>query len=364
MDIIKLDPYSFRPTTLVDFYESMIWTERFKTAGDFKLQTSKINYTLDLLPLGSLISLVDSRELMFVEDHEITKNEEDGSETLLVSGRSFETFLEKRASGKSFNSPAGVQPWQFSFDRATSALLYVIVYIITQGGINAIDNIDQIYVSVDGSLNERTVETRQYSVTFDSLYNNMMTIANSGNVGIYNYRPDVDGKQIFMFVSAGYDRSINQSERDPVVFRAQDGHFKSTKYLFSNRDERNVAYVFSPIGTLIKPNANTNPLVSGFNRLALSVNASDITEIQTGMTKNALLSQRALQELAKHKQKVIFEGVVSSSNPYKYGVDYMIGDLVTVQGDYGVNQSMRITEYIRSENFEGEIHYPTLKSDT
>jgi hypothetical protein len=46
---------------------------------------------------------------------------------------------------------------------------------------------------------------------------------------------------------------------------------------------------------------------------------------------------------------------------YKYDVDYRLGDRVKVQGRYG-SSNQYVTEFIRTEDENGEVGYPTLSS--
>jgi hypothetical protein len=95
MEVLKLNQDTYMADYLIQGYESMIWTERFSTNGEFKLKSARVEETRELLPLDSLISLQDTREIMIVENHEIS--EESGIEYLTVSGRTFDTFLEQRS---------------------------------------------------------------------------------------------------------------------------------------------------------------------------------------------------------------------------------------------------------------------------
>ena len=46
---------------------------------------------------------------------------------------------------------------------------------------------------------------------------------------------------------------------------------------------------------------------------------------------------------------------------YEYGIDYKIGDIVTVDDGMGNSAKARIVEYIISDNEEGLVKYPTFE---
>lgn len=56
----------------------------------------------------------------------------------------------------------------------------------------------------------------------------------------------------------------------------------------------------------------------------------------------------------------IVEAVVSNKSKYKYGVDYNIGDVVTVNGKYGISKQMRVVEHALTLDENGITSIPTL----
>ncbi len=54
------------------------------------------------------------------------------------------------------------------------------------------------------------------------------------------------------------------------------------------------------------------------------------------------------------------DGQISEESPFKLGRDYYLGDRVTLLGQYDFAQSMRVSEYIRTEDADGDRGYPGL----
>ena len=96
MELVTLDS-AFQPNELVENYQSLIWSERYSTNGDFELKSTNIADTVKALPLESYVSLRESNVPMVVEIYNIEKKPNE-SPSLVVTGRSFETVLERRAS--------------------------------------------------------------------------------------------------------------------------------------------------------------------------------------------------------------------------------------------------------------------------
>lgn len=86
---------NFRAISLLDVYISLIWTERYNSAGDFELIARPEFLAEKGLYAGNYISLPDSETVMRVEDHEIDTDPEEGN-TLVVTGKSLESILSQR----------------------------------------------------------------------------------------------------------------------------------------------------------------------------------------------------------------------------------------------------------------------------
>lgn len=94
MDLLVYNGH-FQPMGLVDDYESLIWTERYYSAGDFELVVYPTEKHLSLLLVNRYIYLRESEHWMVIEGVEIKTDVENGNR-LIVSGRSMESILDRR----------------------------------------------------------------------------------------------------------------------------------------------------------------------------------------------------------------------------------------------------------------------------
>ena len=78
---------------------------------------------------------------------------------------------------------------------------------------------------------------------------------------------------------------------------------------------------------------------------------------------NPLLQQRGRDELAKARPVQAFDGELPINSPYRYDVQYQLGDKVEMRNDDGVTNQMRVTEQIFVSDNQGERTYPTLAID-
>jgi hypothetical protein len=132
MDAVRLgERYttSYLPDKAIEGYSSMIFTERWPLGGDFELTTPLIGETMALLPEDTLISHLESDDVMIVEDH-VIEEDELGRQVLKVTGSSLTGFIDHRyVDGKygkkremarqySVSGALAVLLWQ-AFDNAT-----------------------------------------------------------------------------------------------------------------------------------------------------------------------------------------------------------------------------------------------------
>jgi hypothetical protein len=136
---------------------------------------------------------------------------------------------------------------------------------------------------------------------------------------------------------------------------------------------KTIVYAFAPglNPDTGEPDLRTTPGVSsltgtqynGFDLRALLVFAEDVTTDMVGGSSTnlvSILNSRARDELTNHRLVQAVDGEIVPLNQFKYGVHYNLGDIIEVQGDSGIVQQSRVTEYIRAQDKAGEKAYPTV----
>lgn len=94
MELIVLDT-SLKMLSVLDTFESLIWTERYSAYGDFEVYTSINDSVLEILKDDYYLWLKESDQTMIVEDRKIESDAENGNH-FTVTGRSLESILERR----------------------------------------------------------------------------------------------------------------------------------------------------------------------------------------------------------------------------------------------------------------------------
>lgn len=387
MDVVLLETESYYPTDLVERYRSMIWTERFNGSGDFQLTTSDKDYTRQLIPEGSLIGLMDSLQVMQVQNHDL-----DAEGNLVVRGESVDSFFKHRALPAGYgilpeNAPyytQGVLPpymvalmlmWNSVVDN-TPILLDVNPAHTPVNG-SSKDLLPHIHVWTDLDPFDTFLGERIYGFSPSNVHTEVWKILNEVQLGLKTIRPQRDilngprytfssgggfvgsatatDEHLRFEVYKGLDRTIgNDDALAPITFSYAAGHFVDPANLWAIKN--NIAYVLSNVGggQQVAPAGGTEP--EGWERRVQMVD-SGITDA-TYASENAYW--KGVQELLEQGPSHLFEAQVAQTNPYIYGTDYGLGDLIQIVGDTGEQDVMRVTEYIRTQDQEGERGFPTL----
>jgi hypothetical protein len=167
--------------------------------------------------------------------------------------------------------------------------------------------------------------------------------------GIRAVRPNAAGTAIAIQIYTGTDRS------GTVYFDGTRELLDDGKYLFSKVGSATSAVVLGASTAITLEKGATTP--TGIDRRVILVDGST-----SGVSDETTLKEHGKIALADAHETAMFDGSINQDlNPYKYGQDYFLGDLVKLVGDYGLTSTARVTEYIRSEDAQGGTKsYPTL----
>lgn len=324
---------------LIEGWNSLIWTERYSIAGEFELKTARIKETRALLPKRTLLGIRESNHVMIVESHSI----EDGF--LTVKGRTFETFLENRVIH------AGGDLYSITMSPAMAIADIIYRSIVASASFTQEELPGFDVQSLDDTLPDETFQFK-----FEEMYAWILKTLQKNHLGLRTVKPTHHTSPMMLEVYNGLDKT-------DVVLSSSADHLKGEKYLFTDFGYKDTAYVRTATGVYAVRSPLWSPGVGpiprpgtggGFDWRVLPVDAMDLSG------SGADVTQRGLTELAKFNQKNLFDAELTPFTPYKYGVDYGLGDYISVVADYGVSETMVVSEYIRIQDAEGEKSYPTL----
>ena len=208
----------------------------------------------------------------------------------------------------------------------------------------------QAYQQNGGSVSNSSTVTDNVNAQWrwNTLYDIEKSIGRAYNIGFYV-------RENTLYLYDGTDRSIAQNEINPVVFLDDD--LDSPSLTLDNTNYYGFAYVAG------EGEGDDRVFVTvGSGTDQLYVDARDLSQgEQTLEEYQAQLKQRGTDKLAETISVETFETSVSTGSRYKYGTDYFLGDIVTVQlENWRITQNFRITEV--EEVWENGIYtvFPTF----
>lgn len=352
MDLYVLNT-NFEKVTIIDSYESLVWTDRFREPGDFELYCFPEAKLLADCQVDYYLENTESEHLMFIDSRKITTDVEDG-DRFIITGESLESILRRRVLWKDYNLSGPVQTVVESL--LNDAIISPEIEERKIPNFVFIHNYDPIVEGVS--------IVKEFKIG-DDLYEIVNKICEENGLGFKITLSD-DKKFQFMLYS-GTDRSYDQNDVPYVVFSSEYDNVITSEYSYSKSDYKNICLITAN-------DKNNNQKVTfagdseGLMRREMHIDGSDVP------TKNSMdqdystsdfevmLVGRARKELISYGPKETFEGEVDASSIFVYGKDFFIGDTLQVANAYGMEGPSLVTEIIWSYDKNGQSCYPTFEA--
>lgn len=337
--------------SVVDDYESLIWTDRYQEHGDFEIYTPVTIDILSVLKQDYYLINRDSEHAMIVEKLLIKTDVELGNH-ITITGRSLESILKRRIV--------------WGQRSITGNLQNGIKTLLDENVINPVDPDRRI----DNFIFEESTDERITSLTIDAqytgdeLYDVVSKLCKEHGIG---FRVTLnDNKQFVFKLYAGMDRSYDQTSNTYVIFSPNFENIVNSNYLESKSALKNVTLVGGE-GEGTARRYHTVGSAKGLDRRELFTDARDISSevderVLTEEEYNAQLAQRGNEKLAENIDIVSFEGEIEPTMMFKYQEDFFNGDIVQIENEYGHSTPARIIEMTISENEQGTSVYPTFST--
>jgi hypothetical protein len=369
MDLFKFTnpnaPTKMEQGQIINGLKSKMWIERYLKNGEFTLVYDDPGLTT-FLPIGTFISHTNTQEIMIVENHEI-QDDHGQKSAVTITGRGLETYFEQRVinTNRTFPVAAGLVEYSLVADYTwNQAVKMLSDHLITP---NLLDANNQFAYATIQSTVPGTGTSVARTIPRGDLYNAMLNLLKIDGLGIKIIRPGpssplgASSPNIDIVIHKGVDKTAS------VIFAYDTGEVITSDYLWTNKNLKNAALVTGKWVEVV-----VVPAAAGYARRWMYIDATDIDQAQTAapvdptlttirnsMTQrgnDVLLAQNMLQlskaELTKEATKAV------------YRVDYDVGDLITMTGDYNTITTRRVTEYVEIEDENGEQSYPTLEIDS
>lgn len=355
---------SYKNGEIINGIDSLLWVERYLPGGEFTIIGDPTPELLEKLSVDTLISHSDTYDIMMVENHEIDESK-DGDTKVKITGRSIATIImENRIVTANllwgFEDPAGEvnrdyrmlanYPW---------AHAHKIIVDFVENGFDY-ERLSNFQVNYDFALDEEFDSTfipTERTVKFGTVYDAVVEILASFDLGLKVERPHHASTRMEWYVHRGQDR------RATVQFNWLNGDLDKARYLWTNKNLKNQAYVKAQFyGTVIEPHNNF-----GWEVRAIPIDMSDLKDFvgydgEPYAIIHNLMEARALDALGARTRLAILDATISRNANLAYRKDYNLGDIVYVIGNYGISVPMRVTEYAETLDETGEWGFPTLSA--
>ena len=353
-------------TVLPPCWDSFVWIERYSAPGEWSLKGDVSDGWMEMLPIGSFISHIETHEVGMVEDHKIEYRK--GSDPkVTISGRMFEAALEFKTIGCADGWGSGNERERSKYilnaDYVGAQLVTLINDHIKEG---TVENTHDAWLggwsastfTLSGPVKRRSVDI----TTLDKVVQDLLT---RRNYGIRSYRPNniplmggsvTDG---LLWIHAG-ENKVND-----VLFSEAAGDIDGGDFLWSNRDERTAAHV---LGKWMEVRWTLGSPYLKFARKYALVPAEEVDEKEdqypdwdpTHTEYEEEMDERGEDAINKRRYRIMQRIDISPESQYRFRRDYDIGDKVRVDGGYGVEETMRVIENTEVHDAHGYVSFPTL----
>lgn len=285
MDVTVLNT-NLDAISIVDVYESFIWTDRYYEYGDFELFTSMTDTILSYIRQDYYLQSRESEHVMIIEKIRINSDSENGNH-ITVTGRSLESILDRRIV--------------WGQKTITGNLQNGIRTLLNENVISPADNKRRISnfifeASTDPAITSLKIDA-QY--TGDNLYDVINKICSERSIG---FKVTLNNNKQFVFkLYAGADRSYDQSVNPYVIFSPKFENIINSNYVESKSALKTVTLV----GGEGEGSARKYTTVgggSGLNRRELFTDARDISsDVGDGVVLSDAAYTAQLQQRGKEK---------------------------------------------------------------
>lgn len=390
MDVLRLNETTYMPEEgVITGYSSMIWTERYREPGDFKMVTPRVEETRDLLPEGTFITHRQTDDVMMVETHSI-----DEKGMLTVVGRSLDAFLENRYIEGAYKKKFKMAQ-KYSYAEAAVVLLWNT--IVNETGFDVLRAAD--WPNSLSDVLPNAVVTNSIPRRFDTLprrrwltegpaYPQLDTFLLNGGLGIRIIRPESNNGDIITVSHRAATRGVitraktngikklrfdiyqgeerQKGSDNAVIFYGPD--IEKPEHLWSIKDYKTLAKVVSSVGKAnVYQQKATDKEKKGWDLRILHVDAGEPGEPDNGETKAETkaefkedLPDFGAEALKAHRKTRLFNGAVSPLASQRYNEHYYLGDTVSLIGRYKIEAEMVVSEYVRIHDNQGDRGYPGL----
>lgn len=347
MEIIVLND-NFEVIAEIDTFSSLIWCERLYNVGALDLEINASEKNLNIFQIGYFIYRKDTNNVCRINSRELqTKENED--DTLIIGAVDLKSIAEQiTIQGElDITEETNVEEWIRS-----------AMQVFTSSDSDVLPKSLYPNFTIDNFVLKQKKGFEDKAFLFEEkdkkLSEHIIYLCGLFDIG---WKITYENNELCFDLYKGVNRTVYQSENNRIMFSTLYENLQSTKFSQSMDKMANVAVVLHNNASIVGDNGivfayDSKDEPKGLNRFDLIVDGTKI-ELKENpsaddiITYTEKLRALGLTKLKEHQMTQQFESVVTF-NQYKYREDYNIGDIVTVENEYGISINAKITEVVET----------------
>lgn len=407
---------------IVDSYKSLIWADRYNTAGDCELYVQATNENLQLLQKGYYLTRLDSEMVCQIKKIQLDTDAENGN-YLIVTGYDVKQWLDQRILWGTMTADGNAETFVRNMVNKAlgNANLYArqmvkpdgsrMFYLGDPAGFTEVITEQASYQNVGEKVREYCQKyqwgykvvlsnnllwfklyagtDRTNSVIFSNAYENLSASTyiedetNMGNValvagegqgsnrsrnvsghaeGVDRYEIYVDAKDISKTITWGDLTNLypttDSGGQGYISGNETSGYTYKMNYIniqIVDNDQLTNLKATYPNGTEITIDGNLYYQI--YNEVIADLPSNSLEDSDSVVLRDVVYSvyllTRGYDKLAEYGAVTSFQGTIQPDTTFIYGRDYYLGDLVTVENEYGISVQARITEVVEVNDDNG-----------
>jgi len=327
---------------VIDKIDSLMWTRRFWSCGEFKMLLPFTDYNVTLLRERRLIRKKGDNQLGEIKYIGMKKNSQ-GTEEIEVQGKFITAWIGQRVIKNQVvaEQPAG----------------NVIGRILDENVISPSDSARVISgISLDLAGDLPTSAISYMSEPFVNVLTACEDIAKASKIGFY-LSTDIKSKSHTFKVYSGRDlTSKNLAGNPPCIFSQEFNNITEQEYTASVENLKTMAYVGGEeINNTPRKIVEVGSELSGLDRIEHFADAKEITQkyknaagaevTMSAAQYNNVLLQRGAEEIEARQKNQAFSSKINPCGSLRYKRDFDVGDRVTcINKRWGIKIDVRVTE--------------------
>ena len=350
MNLYVLDR-EFNRVGIIDDYISLIWRPAYYSVGDFELYLRASSSAVALLQRNYYLvrekdMAVDEsgnttyKNVMIIKNFYLSTDAEEG-DFLTYTGRELKFIFHQRIIWKQTNLNSKVE--------------YALRRLVNENAIAPTDSkriIPALTLGEEAGLTASIRKQVTGAYLDECIEDICATYGYGWTVHIYN-------SSLVFSVYQGADRSYNQNSIPYVVFSDGFDNLINSEYELRSENYTNTTLVGGEGEGTARIYTTIGAENTGLDRYETFTDAKDISQNKNTEDEITLeeylelLQERGAETLAMGIITEGFSGEVLSDLTFKYGVDFFLGDTVTVMNSYGISKNVMVLSAIESVDETG-----------